>query len=409
LPPGARVIKGKRLAQQIKLHSMIQKSICSLLIPLGADPGHTNINKTKSPLSPGWSVECCDDHFVTMNERRAFLPTITPNDLEMRRRAKVLKVAKDTGVEITLSDAIWHDGVSERTIAIRSAQATKDPTYLSAVRRSKRNNHVFVDWLYHADNGVVTKQLIGIHNDTRAVRAVLAAQRQFVVELDMTPSEVGNFRDRGRDALKNADLAPLPKDACKDMRKARRDLLQNLARQRTQENKLADHYGLIAEEIEARLQAGVPIVKSEVVNALVSAGTVGRSTAYARFDFAFETVQRSGRYQVSLSTGIQTQSSVASVEAAPVTASVPGQAVAGTPDPVNHADLPLLPAWVVCKDSLTEFEEACRLRDHWRVAVAAWRAARARKRPAAGVDLAEDPAFRSMVLDRSAWNGRRRH
>ena len=404
LPPGSRVIKGKRLAQQVKLHAMIQKSICSLLIPLGADPGHTNTFKTKSPLSPGWSVEVCDDYFVTMNEWRAFLPAITPNDHEMRRRAKTLKVAKDTGIEVTLSDAIWHDGVSERRIAIRSAQATKDPAFLSAVRKRK-NCLPFVDWLYNAD-GVVTQRLIAIHKDTSAVRAVLAAQRQFVIELNLIPSEVGNFCDRGRDARKNADLAPLPRDACKDMRKARRDLLQNLGRQRTQENKLDVHLGLIAEEIEARLQAGVPVVKKEVVKALIAAGTVGRSTAYNRFDYALYIVQRSARYQVSLSSDIQAQP-VATAEAAPVTTSEPVTVASGTPDPVNYADRPL-PDWVVCKHTLIEYEDACHIRDHWRVAVAAWRSSQARKRPAAGVDLAEDPVFRAMVLDQSAW-GRRRH
>jgi hypothetical protein len=71
-------------------------------------------------------------------------------------------------------------------------------------------------------------------------------------------------------------------------------------------------------------------------------------------------------------------------------------------------ELPL-PDWVVDGDTLTMFEDACHLRDHWRVAVAAWRAAKARKRPADGVDLADDPAFQAMVLSRSAWAGHRRH
>ena len=69
---------------------------------------------------------------------------------------------------------------------------------------------------------------------------------------------------------------------------------------------------------------------------------------------------------------------------------------------------PAYPAWVVCGDTLTQFEGACRLRDNWRVAVA-WRAARARRRPADGGDLAADPEFQRMVFDRYSWAEHRRH
>jgi hypothetical protein len=72
LPPGARVLSGAGKQKQIKLHEMIQGGIVNLLIPIGADPGHTNTFKTKCPLTPGWSVEACDDHFQTMQQWRAF-------------------------------------------------------------------------------------------------------------------------------------------------------------------------------------------------------------------------------------------------------------------------------------------------------------------------------------------------
>lgn len=407
LPPGSRVTKGKNLAKQIKLFEMISNGLTSLLIPLGCDPGHTNVDKTKCPLSLGWSVETCDDYFPTMDQWRKFLPTITPDRREMMRRAKIQRAAKDSAVEVTESQAIWHDAISERRIAIRVGQATKDPAYIAAVRRRK-NVMPFVEWLY-GDDGVVTKRLIEIHKDTRAVRAVIAAQRQFVVELDMTPSEVGSYCDRGRDAALNADLAPLSKDACKEERRLRRELLQRLAAERTQAHKHAVNCGLIAEQIETRLSSGVPVVKSEVVKSLVSAGTVARSTAYELFDYVTSIVRPGARYQVSLLPDAQ-PTPVVTPEAEPVVSPEPvtvAPTASGITDPVKPADRPL-PSWVRCKDTLTEFEEAVRLRDHWRVALAAWRSSSARKRPAAGVDLAEDPVFRNMVLDRSAW-GRRRH
>jgi hypothetical protein len=105
LPPGARVTwKGRRKKeQQFKLHEMVQSGIVSLLIPVGADPGHINAFKTKNPLCPGYSVDVCDDYFHTMAEWRSFLPTITPNKREMRRRAKIHKASQQSGEEVSAS------------------------------------------------------------------------------------------------------------------------------------------------------------------------------------------------------------------------------------------------------------------------------------------------------------------
>ena len=313
LPPGARVIarKGKKKRQQFKLHEMIQRGIVSLLIPIGADPGHTNTHKTKNSLSAGWSVECCDDHFQTMNAWRGFLPTITPNINEMRRRAKILKAAKVAGVEPKESMAIWNDGVTYRRLEIASAETRKDPEFLAAVRQSNRKKVAgpFADWLYAPVDGVVTRRLVSLHGDTHAVRAVIAAQRAFVVELNLTPSEVGSLCNRGRDAEENAKLEPLPSTATAEDRKAREKLIKHRARQRTQAFKEDVHRGVIAEAIELRLGSGVPVVKAEIVKALVSDGNIGRSTAYRLFDDVFEVVQRTARYQVHPQISKQAQAS----------------------------------------------------------------------------------------------------
>lgn len=405
LPPGARVLRGRSLAKQLKLHAMIQAGIVSHLIPAGADPGHTNSFKTKCPLSPGWSVEACDDHFRTMRQWREFLPTITPNLQEMKRRAKTIRAAKEADVDVTLSQAIWHDGIAARRIEIASAQRRQDPLFLTAVRKRK-DNRAFVDWLYHATDGVVVKRLLQHHPDTRALRSVIAAQRAFILELGLTPSEIGQSCDRGRDAAANIEeFGKLPSNATKEERKARADLIKRRARQRTQANKAAINCGLIAEEIEARMAAGIPVVKAEVVRALVKAGTVGRSTAYNRFDNVFDVVQRTARYQVKPSASISPQS--------PASAHTITVETFGSLRNPGKTYVFTLPGWVVDKRTLTEFEEACRIRSEWREAVAEWREARQRWRRSAtpddGFDLAADPAFRAMVLERSSWANHRRH
>lgn len=432
LPPGSRVIghnkikARKNLEQQRKLHEMIQSGIVSHLIPVGADPGHTNVNKTKNPLSASFSVEFCDDHFRTMDDWRSFLPTITPKRQEMQRRAKIHRASQQSGASDAESMAIWNDAIAARSILIPAAQRRQDPAYLAAVKQ--RKNMAFVDWLYDDKDGVVVNRLLEVHQDSKALRAVVREQRQYVIDLNLTPSERGEWCNFGRDAeankeeLRERGLKPLAWNATKEERVARGKLLKHWARQRTQQNKEAIHCGLIKEEIERRLASGVPVVKAEVVKVLVKAGTVSRSVAYAHFDFVREVVLRTARYQdhTSSSSSSQASNPVISqpVEIVPVvesgdqiqlvTVQSPGQLIDTVQNPVKTSSQPSPPAWVISKDTLTEWMNACWLCDEWAIAVAAWRSARHRQ-PDDGVDLAKDPGFREMVLNRSAWAHRRKH
>jgi hypothetical protein len=353
-----------------------------------------------------------------MQQWRAMLPTVTPHRHEMLIQARTIKAAKVADVEFSESQAIWNDAKVARRLAIKIAEYRQDPDFL----RARRKTATYVDWLYDPVDGVVTQRLIRLHKDTKAVRSVLRAQRQYVIDLDMTPAAIGEFCERGRDRKANSDLDQLPASATKEDRKAREYLLKHRARQRTQEFKELVHRGLIAEEIEIRLFAGVPIVKAEVVNALVKAGTVGRSTAYAYFDDVLLTVQRTVRYQdgtissFPLHVGhpievipVTIQDPESSDLPVPVTTSDTVKTTDSGRDPAKITDLPL-PPWVVDKNSLIDFEDACLRRDAWRVAVAAWRSAKARQRTIdEAADLADDPGFRAMVLERSAWSHHRLH
>ncbi|MEH2536499.1 MULTISPECIES: hypothetical protein [unclassified Bradyrhizobium] len=429
LPPGARVClengkskQNKNKKKQFNLHSMVQKGIVSLLIPIGADPDHHNVWKFKNPLSPKWSVAACDDSFPTMSEWRSFLPTITPDQREMKRRAKVVKAAR-LGVDpddVTLSSAVFNDGVTSRRLLIRAAQACKDPAFLKAVETS---HAAFVDWLYHPVDGNATRRLIKIHGDTPAVRSVLKAQREFVVELKLTPKQASQWYNHGRDAALNEETLPAPGwNATAEERKAWRDARKGQGGTYTQLNKLALHCGLISEEIESRIAAGVPVVKSEVVNALVKAGTVKRSTAYNHFDYCLQIVQQAPRYQaVHLET--PSSSSCQPVEATPD--SIPETVSVNETTDVEPKDTPVTvapvlnpphpyrqaPPWVVDKGTLTRWQEACRIREMWRLVVDEWRSATQHLHDGDLVDLDEDdPMIRAaMLLDRSAWSHHRRH
>src|SRR5437764_121238 len=101
---------------------MIQRGIVNHLLELGADPGHHNSDKLKNALAPGWSIACNDDSFCTMSEWKSYLPTITPDERAMTRRAKQIKIERENDIEAELSNALWRDGISSRSIVIRSAQ-----------------------------------------------------------------------------------------------------------------------------------------------------------------------------------------------------------------------------------------------------------------------------------------------
>jgi hypothetical protein len=351
-----------------------------------------------------------------MDEWRSLLPTNTPNRREMQRRAKIHNASQQSGAEFSASQAIWNDGKNFRRIEIAAAQRRQDPAFLKARKRA----NTFIGWLYDDDDGVITKRLIDEHGDKPAVRSVLREQRQFVVDLDMTPSAIGEWCDRGRDADLNADeFKPLPRTATKEERVARERLIKHRARQRTQENKQLINCGLIAEEIETRLAGGVPAVKAEVVKGLVKSGKVSRSVAYNYFDEVLQVVLRTARYQDTSIVTLPEQSSQ-QIEATPVIVSeaVSGNEALesfGSECQVNVAPVlnpakstqTTLPSWIVDKDTLTEWEDACWIREVWSEAVAKWRKTK-QKRATCDVDPVQDERFSAMVIDRAVWS-RSRH
>ncbi|GLH79723.1 hypothetical protein SSBR45G_46320 [Bradyrhizobium sp. SSBR45G] len=407
LPPGSRVIprKGaKNIDRQQTLHAMIQRSIVNHLLELGVDPGHHNSNKLKNALAPGWSVACCDDSFATMSEWRAILPTITPDERAMMRRARQLKIERENDAEVELSNAVWRDGISSRTLVIRSAQRRRDPDFLKA----RRSHPAFVAWLYHPVDGAVTRRMIQLHGEGQVVRQVLAAQRQFVVELGHVPSVTGQFCDRGRDSYRNR------------LRDARSGLTRETAEEREMLGKehqreagrvsradaKAINCGLIAEEIERRMALGLTIdeviaAKAEVVKTLVAAGTVSRSTAYDRFDEVAEVVRQAARYQAGSSSEQSSDlpstqpSRAVSDQSAPAAPIVETSGTQSTlPPAVRRPVQPVDP-------SEPAGQHARRILESWRRAVRAWRdAARRRDEPA-------ESCLPSATVSPAYWSKRR--
>ena len=392
---------------------MVQDGIVSHLIPVGADPGHTNKFKTKNPLTAAYSVECCDDYFPTMDDWRDFLPTITPDKREMQNRAKVYRAAQHGGIKIEASQAIFNDGVSYRKLEIRASQRRKDPAYLAAIKSTR----AFADWLYHPDTGVMTKRLIKMHGDTKAVRSVLASQRDLTEQIDAPPSAVGEFANRGRDRFRNQiELPDLGPNATAEDRKYLE--LAKKSEAGTRSRKIAQDIsrGLIAEEIESRIYSGIEVVEAEVVKALIKAGTVSRATAYKHFDHVLQTVLQTARYQEHLLAS-KSEPSSHQVEAAVDTVSEPVPSAQPSSNPANSPvetpavgrspAKPLKSALPIPSESeVARWRKAHLVRNSWRHAVTKWRASQ-QCQPAVDGDLVDDPLFQAVVLCRSAWSSRR--
>jgi hypothetical protein len=427
LPPGARVIwqAGKNKKKQFKLHEMIQRGIVDLLIDLGADPFHTNVNKTKNPLSPKWNVAAQDENFATMNEWRAFLPTITPDIRKMRAKAKKIKALREctTPEEVSLSSAIFTDGLHARGFLIRAAQRTQDPAYLKAIK----SHSGFVSWLYHPVTGVITRRLIHLHQDTPAVRSVLAAQREFVEQHGDTPNAHGQFCNRGRDEYHNLDVNDFAvPDATYSAveRKLYMDDNRRRAGTRTQQCKRDLHCGLMAEEVERRMATGLTLEeveaqRADVVKTLDKAGLVGRSTAYRLWDYVVLIVALASRYHAVRPTAVKPDTShpVEVVQSSDQQSESGKLIIVSAPSIQPDTVIPVRGPVVRLNPTSISPARAAGIMKSWRSTVAAWRKA-ATIIPAdtdyVHLDLTnvDDPIVQAVIRieaqGTSGWSRRRR-
>jgi hypothetical protein len=141
-----------------------------------------------------------------------------------------------------------------------------------------------------------------LHVDGKALRGILAAQRQFVVDLGIIPDASGEFCDRGRDRASNEYAEKGYKPETAEEREAIEIARKSRAGTISRANERAINCGLIAEEIERRMALGRTIeevieAKADVLRTLVASGNVSRPTAYRRFDEVAAIVSEAARYQ----------------------------------------------------------------------------------------------------------------
>jgi hypothetical protein len=99
-----------------KYHA-VQRSLVSMLLPLGADPGCFNIWKPKNPLSPFWStIIANDDHWASLDEFRHIegYPKRAPSEAKMNDLAHKMREAAAGEAPVT-SNLIWVTAKKEIT------------------------------------------------------------------------------------------------------------------------------------------------------------------------------------------------------------------------------------------------------------------------------------------------------
>jgi hypothetical protein len=143
LPPGSEVgIGGKSRTAPIRTFNMVQDALVAALMPIGADPGHENMAKTKNPLSPKFNV-ACTENFPTLADFVAVLPTVSVTRTEMKRRYRVMREA--AGEVISPSAFEWNTVRNIVRRLIGTALHERDQVFMSSLRQE--SSTVYGNWL----------------------------------------------------------------------------------------------------------------------------------------------------------------------------------------------------------------------------------------------------------------------
>lgn len=274
---GAVGTGGKSNQGIVKFFHAVQRALVAKLAPIGADPGHHNSLKIKTPLSPFWCLLVDDSNFVSLSGWNKFLP-MNVSEEEIKRLAVTHQVAATEGVPFRQSDHAWRTVFELIMAAKKTATATRDRTHGAA----KRSYGAYYDWLLSK----IEDEAIDLLGDNAVTRSILRKQIDYRAIHRNTRLQSAVF-NRGRDRKANR--------AVKATIKQKREF----AGTRTRDRQRVESVAAVAAAIMQTLDSGVPFVKAEII---ANVKTVSRSVAYDRFDEAVEDVRDAIRYTALLNT-----------------------------------------------------------------------------------------------------------
>ncbi|EIG62803.1 replication initiation protein [Bradyrhizobium sp. WSM1253] len=167
LPPGSEVgVRGRSKDRPVHYFRTIQSALICHLMPLGADPGHKNSDKTKSPLDPHFSVACCEN-FPVLKDFSDGLPTVSADPREMRRR-QAKRQGKDED-ERSASGKLFGDVLEVIQAEYQIAFRSRSQKFLNSLASAD----LHASWLRET----VTKRVMAsVAGDRKAVERELAKQ-----------------------------------------------------------------------------------------------------------------------------------------------------------------------------------------------------------------------------------------
>jgi hypothetical protein len=320
LPPGSEVgICGNSKPGPVRTFNMVQQSVVSALIELGADTGHENTGKHKNPLAPRFSV-ACTENFPDLRDFIANLPTVSTNKKEMRRRK-----AKHDNVP-----------VEELTESQLEFKVSKEIFLEERARARRANDREFKDSLATPDLHAkwlrkhAVPRVIQALGDTPAVRTLL--QQQVAYWSGKRPSKKTRQyegENRGRDLQLQKDKNLVGADAAA-ARKLQGEACKKLAGTVTRAGQGADSRAIIDEQLGLFARIGGDLDDDEAVaRFIIKSGKLGKSTVYKWLPKVLPPFRDASRYIASPAIRKKTQPSIlskpamATVPSAPVVSNMP--------------------------------------------------------------------------------------
>lgn len=328
LPPGSEVgVCGKSRSEPVRFHSMVQDALVNALMPLGADPGHTNTAKTKCPLAPRWSLACFEN-FPDLTELAAGLPTLAVDRKEMRREHARLKrkaAGGDEEAQPTQSQFVWNTMNDAWKAAITEGFRTHDQEFLKALRAT--SSTAYGEWLKAAGIPRIRKAL-SLPPDAELpdeVRKNLHKQITWRCARRPNPDTKYYTGDnRGRDTLVH-EAEGLVGAELPDARKAQGKERKKAAGTITRANQGSDSRAIIREQLALYARLGFDLDDKEAAaRFIIRSGKREKSCVYKHLRDLWPSFRDASRYNAGRDTGQIEPTSIASetVEVATVTAPV---------------------------------------------------------------------------------------
>lgn len=348
LPPGAEVgVCGKSRIGPVRFHSMVQDALINALLPLGADPGHTNTAKTKCPLAPRFSLMCFEN-FPDLTEIAAGLPTLAVDRKEMRRQHAALKrkAAARAGDEGDAqappkqSQFEWTTVRDNIKRNIREGFRTHDQAFLAALKAE--SSTAYGEWLKAAIMPEVRKELGLDPKDELPKSLRKTLHKQIAWRCAHRPSIKtryydGDNRGRDKDAQANAKLVGAELPAARKVQGTKR---KSLAGTVTRTNQAEESRAIIQEQLELYGRIGGDLDDDEAIaRFIIRSGKLGKSTVYKWLPGSLASFRDASRYNAGRDTGIIDPPSMQPEQSIPAT--VPSDSVASIVATVSEACFPV--------------------------------------------------------------------